>query len=493
MENSPDYKTYKDAKINACLDTAITDLRTISGNTMDLNVMNVTISGVPCSVVTIEGMVSTSAMAELIFRPLMNFQSEKKSNTAVFDFLTKQSLLAAERKTIFTYGDVFQFLFSGFAVIFIDALSKAVVYGIQGYDKRSISHPETEQTIYAAKDSFTEVIRTNLSLVRRRMKTPSLRFEMTQIGETTSTDVCMMYLEDRAAPEMVQRIRSKLSKIKLDTILTTGYIEPFIDDGYEKSIFSSIAKTERPDMVCTKLNQGKVCILVDGTPFCLICPTLFVENFHTMDDFCSKAYYATFIRWIKYLAFFLAVIFPGLYVALVMFHPEVFTLKLLLNLAASEEATPYPLVLEVIVLMLMFEVMREAGLRLPKSVGSAGSIVGGLIIGDAAVKSGIISAPLLIVLGITATASFAIPNLNQSITILRLIFILAGGSSGLFGISVCLILVLTNIGAMNDFYISYTAPLAPFYPKGAKDVLSRCQFRWYEKHHSTVEEYRADK
>ena len=316
---------------------------------------------------------------------------------------------------------------------------------------------------------------------------------MTQIGETTSTDVCMMYLEDRAAPEMVQRIRSKLSKIKLDTILTTGYIEPFIDDGYEKSIFSSIAKTERPDMVCTKLNQGKVCILVDGTPFCLICPTLFVENFHTMDDFCSKAYYATFIRWIKYLAFFLAVIFPGLYVALVMFHPEVFTLKLLLNLAASEEATPYPLVLEVIVLMLMFEVMREAGLRLPKSVGSAGSIVGGLIIGDAAVKSGIISAPLLIVLGITATASFAIPNLNQSITILRLIFILAGGSSGLFGISVCLILVLTNIGAMNDFYISYTAPLAPFYPKGAKDVLSRCQFRWYEKHHSTVEEYRADK
>ena len=492
METSPDYKTYKDAKINSDLTKSLTDLRTISGNTMDLNIMNVMVSGVPCAVVTIEGMVSTSSMAELVFRPLMNLQAENAEKDTVFDFLTTQSLLAAERKTVFTYGDVFQFLFSGFAVIFIDGLSKAVVFGIQGYDKRSVSPPDSEQTIYGARDSFTEVIRTNISLIRRRMKTPTLRFEMLQAGELSSTDVCILYLRDRAAPEMVQRIRSKISKIKLDTVLNSGYIEPFLDDSYEKSIFSSIAKTERPDMVCAKLNQGKVCVLIDGTPFCLICPTLFVESFQTMDDYIAKGFYANFIRWIKYFAFFLAVLFPGLYVALVMFHPEFFTLKILLNLSASEEATPYPLVIEVIVLMLMFEVMREAGLRMPTSIGSAVSIVGSLIIGDAAVKSGIVSAPLLIVVGITATSSFAIPNLNQAVPILRLLFILAGGCAGLFGISVCLMMLLANVGAMNDFYIPYTAPLAPFHPKGAKDIFAREQFRSYEKEHSTIEDYRTN-
>lgn len=492
MPNSPDYTNYTDMHISSDLTTALTDLRTISGNTMELNIMTVIISGIKCAVVTIEGMASVDIMADMLYTPIMKYTKEKAENTDVFDYLTKESLLAAERKTLFTYGDVFQFLFSGFALVLIDGLEKAVAFGIQGYASRSISTPENEQTIYASKDAFTEIIRTNISLIRRRMKTPSMRFEMMQVGKRSSTDVCMVYLVDRTSPEMVAKVRRSLEKIKLDTVLSTAYIEPFVDDSYTKTLFSSFAKSERPDMVCKRLNEGKICILVDGTPFALVFPVLLSECFQTMDDYSSKCFYATFIRWIKYIAFFLTVFFPGIYVALVLFHPEVFTLKLLLNLYASEEATPYPLTLEVIVLMIMFEVMREAGLRLPKSIGSAISIVGGLIIGDAAVKSGIISAPLLIVVGITATSSFVVPNLNQPITILRLIFILAGGCTGLFGIAVCAMVVLANICAMNDFYIPFTAPVSPFYPQSAKEVAARSTFKHYQRVQSSVEDFRSD-
>lgn len=493
MSFSPDYENYKDKKINTEIAGAMRDIRAVTGNTMDLNIMNTKICGVNCALVTIEGMVSTAAMSELIFHPLMKLEirGEQKPQD-IFRFLTEESLLAAERKTVYTYGDVMQFLFSGFAVIFTDTLGKAVVFGIQGYDKRAVSTPESEQTIHGAQDSFTETIRTNLSLVRRRLKTPSLRFEMSQIGEKSSTDVCMMYLEDRASSEIVEKIRGGLSDIKLDTILTSGYIEPFIDESYEKSVFSAVMTSERPDLICTCLNEGKVCILVDGTPYCLILPTVFADNFRTMDDYCQKAYYTTFSRWMKYLSFFLAVAFPGIYVALVMFHPEIFTLKLLLNLAASEEATPYPLVLEVIFLMVLFEIMREAGLRLPKAVGGTVSIVGGLIIGDAAVKSGIVSAPLLIVVGITATASFVLPSLYPAISVLRLIFILAGGFGGLFGLSIATIVLVININAMNDFSISYTAPITPFYKNGIKDVLARGSFRDYEQTQRTIEEYKDE-
>ncbi len=289
------------------------------------------------------------------------------------------------------------------------------------------------------------------------------------------------------------RPAKKLKKIKLDTIISSGNIKPFLEERVQENLFSNIGHTERPDVLCTKINEGKVCVLIDGTPFSLICPSLFVENFRTIDDYCSKTYFATYLRWIRYIAFFLAIAFPGIYVATASYHPEMLNLKLLLNLSASEQATPYPLFFEILIIMALLELMREASIRLPTAVGSAVSIVGGLIIGDAAVKSGIISAPLLIIVGLTATASFIIPSLNQQTSVLRLAFIFAGGAAGFFGIAVCGILVLANICAMDEFNIPYTAPVSPFSYKGSKDVISRASFKFMEKEHSTVEDYTEDK
>lgn len=493
MSSSPDFKNYKDVKIASRLDQIILDCRSITGNTMDLNVMEINICGAPCALVTIEGMVSTNAMAELIFQPIMGLSipKDENPNVGVYQFLTKESLLTAERHILYTYGSVMQDLFSGFALIFIDGIPKGVSLGIQGYEKKSISEPTSEHNLMGSQEAFAEVIRTNISLIRRRMKNPALRFEMHQIGELSSTDICIVYMQDKAPPEMVDRIRKKLKSIKLDTVISSGYIKPFVEEHIKENLFSNIGNTERPDVLCTKINEGKVCILIDGTPFALVCPTLFVENFKTIDDYCSKSYFTTYIRWIRYFAFFLAIAFPGIYVATASYHPEMLNLKLLLNLSASEQATPYPLFFEVLIALL--ELMREASLRLPSAIGSAVSIVGGLIIGDAAVKSGIISAPLLIIVGLTATASFIIPSLSQQTSVIRLAFIFAGGAAGFFGIAICTIVVMANVCAMDEFNIPYTAPVSPFSKRGSLDVFSRASFQSMEKSHSTVEDYTEDK
>lgn len=490
MSKTLDYSNYKEALISEDITENLINLRAVTGNTMDLNVMEINLGGVDCAVVTIEGMVATSSMAELIFRPLMNFKvPQKEPAQGIFSFCTRQSLFANERKIICSYGDIIQLLFSGFALILINGISRAVAYGIQGYDKKSISEPTSERNIMGSQEAFAEVIRTNISLIRRRIKNPALRFEMLQLGEESSTDVCIVYMAGKAPARIVDRVRKKLKKIRMDTIIASGYIKPFLEEKNSQNLFSGISATERPDIFCTKLNEGKVGVLIDGTPFSLLCPSLFEENFRTIDDYCSKSYFASYLKWIRYIAFFFAVAFPGIYVAITNFHPEMLTLRLLLNLYASEQSTPYPLFFEILIIMALLELMREASIRLPSAVGSAVSIVGGLVIGDAAVKSGIISSPLLIIVGLTATASFVIPSLNQQTSILRLVYIVAGGAAGFIGIAVCTIMIVANICAMDEFHIPYTAPVSPFSIKEIKNVISRKSYFQMQKDHTTVEEF----
>ena len=474
--------------INMSVEKALEEIREICGKTADLNIMSVEICAVKCAVITVEGLVSNETVGEMVLQPLMYLKYCSQPNE-IFTFLNEKSLLSTSRATALTYKDLFGYLFSGFCAVLVDGVTGCTVFGIQGFDKRSIAPPDSEQTVRGSQDSFNEAIRSNLALVRRRMKTPDLKFEMLKCGESSQTDVCLMYMRDRVKPKMVEALRSRLGKITLDTVLSGSYIEPFIDKNYRSSFFSGVSSTQRPDMTCMRLNEGRICILVDGSPFCLVCPSLFSDSFQTMDDLCTKSYYATFIRWLKYSAFVLAVGLPGLYIALVMFHPEAFALKLLLNLYVSEEATPFPLPVEMTLLVLMFEIMREAGIRLPKTVGGAVSIVGGLIVGDAAVKSGLISVPLLIVVGITATSAFVIPSLDQQITVLRLVFIIAGSTAGLYGIALCTMLFAANICAMNELSVSFLSPISPLDKQGASDLLFRRSFQSYAARRQTVEDY----
>ena len=298
-------------------------------------------------------------------------------------------------------------------MLLIDGAAKALTFGVQGYDKRGVSEPFGEGNLMGAQDAFIEVVRVNMSLLRRRMKSPYLKMKLFVKGEKSQTDLCLCYMYDRVPKKLLKQIQAQLDEMELETILSIGYVQPFLENR-RGGIFDAVGTTQRPDVLCAKLLEGRVALLIDGSPFALVIPKLFNENFQTMDDYCLKPYYATFIRWLKFIAFLMAVLLPALYLAIALHHPELLNRTLLLILAEAEEQAPFSLTAEAIGITLAYEIVREAGLRLPKAVGGAVSIVAGLIIGDAAVASGLISTPLLTVTALAVISGFVVPDLNQA-------------------------------------------------------------------------------
>jgi len=291
-------------------------------------------------------------------------------------------------------------------------------------------------------------------------------------GEKSSTDLCLCYMKDRVPEALMEKIRSSLEGIELEAILTTGYIRPFVENG-SFELFSSTGTTERPDVLCSKLIEGRAAILVDGVPYAVIIPRLFCESFQTLDDYAYKPYYATFIRWLKYAAFLTAVLLPAFYAAIVMYHPELLNSTLFMLLVEAEKKAPLSIVTESLFALLMYEMIREAGVRLPKPTGGAVSIISGLIIGDAAVNSGLVSTPLLTMTALAVLGGLVVPELEPQITVLRLAFLIAGGALGLFGISLLACAVLVNICATEDYGFPYTAPISPFKARGMGDTAVR--------------------
>lgn len=492
MHVLPNDQNYETVKLPSSLKENIANIRRIMGTTADLLIQETTLCGAPCAFVACEGMFSTSTLAELVLQPLLRLElparpTKAESGKALFTHIQQNMALGADRNFAEDYGKMLRLMMSGFTLFIAEGASGAIAFGTQGYARRGVGELSSEQNIKGAKDGFVETIRVNISLVRRRLKSPTLRFDMFQMGSRSKTDVCLAYLSDRVPKKILKDIHKKLSHVKLETILATGYLEPFLE-GEDHSIFHSVSTTERPDVLCAKLLEGRVALMVDGTPFVMVLPSLFVENFQTMDDYNSKPYYAALIRWLKYLAFLLAILLPGGYVAVATFHPELLNDTLLMNLVSSEQQAPFPLVLEAFGMLLMYEIIREAGLRLPEAVGGAVSLLGGLIIGDAAVSSGLVSTPLLIVVALAVVASFVIPSLNQAVTLLRLGFTILGGIGGLYAIAIALGAVLLNACSTESFGFPNLAPLSPFTPKSLRDTAVRVGFPTLQKGEVSIEQ-----
>lgn len=479
---------YADETIHPDLKQNIQRIREIADNSSDLLVNEFLLSGIPAALLCCEGMLATSIITELILHPITRIQLSNPTADSVFHHIQTRMLLSVDRSEAKNYRDLFRFLNSGFGVLILHGASSALVFGVQGYDKRAVMEPTGESNIMGARDGLIEVVRINMSLLRRRMKTPFLKMELFPLGDKSQTDICLCYMHDRVPKKLVQEIKKRLNSTELESVLSTGYLQPFVENR-RGSLFDTSSTTQRPDVLCAKLLEGRVGILIDGCPFALIIPKLFSESFQTMDDYCFRPYYTAFVRWLKYLAFLVTLILPALYVAVALHHPELLNRTLLLILAKSEENAPVSLTVEAIGVLLVYEIIREAGLRLPKAVGGSVSLVAGLIIGDAAVSSGLISTPMLTVTAIAVISGFVLPDLNQPITILRLIFILAGGLWGLFGISLVGAAALFNICAGESFGYPTMAPIAPFRKKSMRDILTRVSFWKMQSGHFTVEEY----
>lgn len=482
MASAKEKKTYLQQTLQGNLEM----VRNKLVGTSDLLIREITVSGIPVGLVMCEGMINIQTMAEILIEPLCALKLPDKDPHKLMDWIENRWALAADQAVIYTLDDVFRFMMSGFVVLLIDGVPCGVVMGMQGFNFRGISEPTTEVNVRGSHEGFVEPLRINLTMVRRRIKSPSLKFELGTVGSRSKTDYCLCYLKDKVSDQVLEELKHRLSQVNLDIILDSTYLIPFLENK-PASIFSQIGLTERPDVLCAKIAEGRIAVLVDSTPFALILPYLFSENFQCLDDYTHRPYYATFIRWLKYLSFFFSILLPGFYVAISKFHPSLFPHALLYNIAASEETTPFPIFAEALLIFFLYEVMREAGLRLPKAIGHAVSIVGALVIGDAAVSAGIIGSPMVMVVALTAISAFVVPSLYESVTVLRFAFIFIGGFWGLLGIMLGIAVVGMNLCAQKSFGVPITAPITPFNLYQIRDVLIRANFKRLAKTPFTIQ------
>ncbi len=427
-------------------------------NAMDFMAREMDLSGVKAVLFGLDGLVSKQIITLSILNPLMGAKLPRLAVERL-GWIEERVLGSMEQKREDRLDELLVLLMSGFAVLCVDGCAEAIVFGVQGFDSRGPEEPQNEVMQRGAKDGFTESYQNNIAMIRRRMKTPALKFEKAQTGSRSHTPLAICYLEGVASPEVLVRVKKKLKSCDLTTALGAGYLTGFLERG---GVFSGIGSTERPDVVCGKIEEGRIAILVEGTPSVLLVPFLFVENFQTMDDYLTRPFYAAFVRWLKYISFLISMLLPGLYVAIAAFHPELLPESLMLKIAQAEAETPFPVMVETLLLYFLYEVLREAGLRVPRSLSATVSIVGGLVIGDTAVSAGLVSAPSLMVVALTAIAGYAVPRLYEPLSLLRLGFLLLGGLFGVWGIMIGFSLLLMNLCGADSFGVPLFSPVSPF-------------------------------
>ena len=332
-------------------------IKEISGNSSDLLINEFVTGGVNCVLLCCEGMLSTSTITELVLHPITKIFLKEPCGQALFNHIQNNLLLSVDRITVKNYGELFRTVNSGFAVLIADGMDSALAFGVQGYAVRGISEPSGEANVMGAHEGFSEVIRTNMSLLRRRLKNPVFKMELMVTGDKSQTDICLCYMQDRVPEKLLKQIKNSLAKINLESVLSTGYIRPFLESkSFE--VFSSTGTTERPDVLCSKLIEGRVALLIDGVPFAIVIPKFFTESFQTLDDYAFKPYYAFFIRWIKYIAFFISILLPALYVSTALHHPELLNSTLLMILVDAEKKAPISLLAEGLGVLIMYEIIR---------------------------------------------------------------------------------------------------------------------------------------
>ncbi|WP_258358513.1 spore germination protein [Moorella sulfitireducens] len=369
-------------------------------------------------------------------------------------------------------------LLEGDTVLLLEGYNKALALSTRSWEHRAIEEPVAESVVRGPRESFIESLRANTALIRRRLKTPSLKMETICLGRYTMTNVVITYLEDLVDPMVLREVRRRLERIQIDGILESAYIEELIEDN-PSSPFPQIDHTERPDKVVAALLEGRVGILVDNTPFALIVPTLFIQFIQSCEDYYERYYLSSFLRLARFAALNIALLLPAAYVAVSTFHQEMLPTNLLIRLASQREGIPFPAVIEALIMELSFELLREAGVRLPRQVGQAVSIVGALVIGEAAVSAGLVSPAMVIVVALTGISSFALPSFAMAITLrlLRFIILILAGTLGFYGIMLGLLVILVHLNTLRSFGVPYLAPVTPWNFSDFKDVLVRTP-RW---------------
>lgn len=468
-----------EAKLLTNLYCNLNTLKSILGSSNDIVYREFSFGSemqIKAAVVFLEGMTEKKTVNDTIIKPFMQGSMAEKLENQLekgnLDIIENSIISVGSIKKAAKINELVDGCLSGDTVFLLEGCNEALIIQSKGWETRGVEEPKTEAVVRGPREGFCETMMTNMTLLRRKIKNPNLTFETMEIGKQTRTSVCIVYLKNVANYKLIQEIRERLNRINTDAILESGYIEQFIEDA-PNSIFPTVGNSEKPDTAAAKILEGRAAILVDGTPFVLTVPMLFIEGFQSAEDYYSRPFFASLLRILRFLAFTISVLSPATYVVLSTFHQELIPTTLLFTMAAGHEGVPFPAVMEAGLMIITFEILREAGVRLPRPVGQAVSIVGALVIGEAAVSAGLVGGIMVIVVALTAVSSFVVPVYTDVGALLRIMFLILGGTLGIFGVGIGMLLVLIHIVSLRSFGTPYTAPLAPLSKEDLKDSFIR--------------------
>ncbi|WP_096550636.1 spore germination protein [Ureibacillus thermosphaericus] len=417
----------------------------------------------------IDGLTNTEEVDQHVLAPLQkDFPHEYNLETI------RKKIAVSYIKQVEIIDDIIAEISVGNAFLLVDQENQGLSIGVSQWKTRSIEEPSAESVLRGPREGFIESLQANTALLRRKVRNSNLKIRTMSIGTYTATPIGIAYIEGIAEPDLIQEMMSRLERIEIDGILDSMYIEELIEDN-PYSPFPQVLSTERPDVAGAYLLEGHIVVLVDGSPSVLIAPTTMFALLQSPEDYYERYVGSTAIRWLRYLFFIISLLGPSIYIAVITFHQEMIPTKLLLTMAKSREQIPFPALVEALLMEIMFEALREAGARLPKQIGAAVSIVGALVIGQAAISAGIVSAPMVMVVAITGVASFMVPRyvLGIPIRLLRFPLMFLAGFLGLLGLLLGVIVILNHLLALRSFGVPYLTPLAPVQSSDNKDVLWR--------------------
>lgn len=472
--NMTEHVPSADKKLKPNLQDNVNEIKARLGNSADLVVRELHLGPngtLHCALIYIEGLTNDDSLFRLM-ESLLAHTGEATPDLYP-DTIEKLVITVGDKQDETDLQAVLQAIVSGDTAMLIDGYDRALVVSTEGWEHRQISEPLTQTVIRGSHEGFTEDILTNISLVRRRVKDANVWVERNKIGRVTNTDVVLMYINGIVNKKVLKEVKDRLKRIDIDGILESNYIEEFIQDK-RSYIFPTINNSERPDVVAAEILEGRVAIFIDGTPYVLIVPAGLTEFLQSAEDYYHHSDYGL-LRLLRYLAVFISVLAPGVFIGVLTFHQEMMPPVLLVSIAGQREGVPFPTLVEALIMETVFELLREASVRMPRAVGTAISIVGALVLGEAAVSAGLVSAAMVIVVAVTAIAGFIFPSFEIGISfrMLRFGFMFLAGSFGFLGITIGIIALTLHLCRLQSFGIPYMAPIAPFNISDQKDTIAR--------------------
>ncbi|MDF2989464.1 MAG: spore germination protein GerA family [Eubacterium sp.] len=433
-------------------------------------------TAVKCCILFIDGMIDVAVVNDNIIQPVVQ-NSMLKSHGDVLAHIQNQVLVTNSLQKTSEVQSLVKAILSGDTVLFAEGSAEALTISTKGVQSRAIEEPEAEKVVRGPREGFTEPLMTNLSLIRNKLVTPDLKFKFLTVGSKSGTKICICYLKSIANHKILNELYKRLDSIEIDGVMGSGSIAELIKDA-AFSPLKTVGSTERPDVVAGKLLEGRIAILMDGTPVALTVPHIFVEYFQANEDYYINFYFSTISRLLRIIGFMLTVSVPAIYVALMTFHQEMIPTPLLISISAARQGVPFPTIVETLLLLIVFEILRETGTRMPTNIGQALSIVGALVLGQASVEAKIVSAPIVIVVAISGITSLIIPRIQGTALILRVIFLLLTSLLGFYGLIFGITGFLLHLCQIRSFGVPYMLYLTSLDPGDLKDTIVRAPL-WY--------------